>query len=91
MKLLANENIPLASVTYLRTSEFDIKAIGVDNASISDREVVNIAILENRTIITHNRDYGELIFKHGLKPNALVFPGGSCTFYRPGPLQAGKI
>ena len=72
MKFLANENIPLTSVTYLKSIEYDIKAIGVDNPSISDEQVMAIAIDEKRTIITYDSDYGELIFKHGYRPPAGV-------------------
>lgn len=69
MKLLANENFPYASVKYLIAKSFDIIAIGVDNPGITDKEVMDIAIEESRTIITFDRDYGELIFKHNYKPN----------------------
>ena len=68
MKLLANENFPLASVKYLLKKGFDIKAIGIDNPSITDKDVMEIAIAEARTILTFDRDYGELIFKHNFKP-----------------------
>ena len=33
---------------------------------------MKIAVDEERTIITYDRDYGELIFKHGYKPQAGV-------------------
>ena len=68
MKLLANENFPIASVHYLSEKGFDIKAIGIDNMSVSDREVMNIATSESRIILTFDRDYGELIFKHSYTP-----------------------
>lgn len=68
MKLLANENFPLKSIIYLNSQGFDISAIGKDNPSIKDNEVMNIAIKEERTILTFDRDYGELIFKHNMKP-----------------------
>ncbi len=72
LKFLANENIPFSSITYLKSVDFDIKSIGVDDPSISDKEVMNIAIKEDRTIITYDSHYGELIFKHGYKPSAGV-------------------
>lgn len=37
-----------------------------------DSEVMDIAIRENRTIITFDRDYGELIFRHNYKPDSGV-------------------
>jgi predicted nuclease of predicted toxin-antitoxin system len=68
MKLLANENFPLASVKYLEANGFDIRAIGIDNPSVLDREVMEMAINENRIILTFDRDHGELIFKHNYQP-----------------------
>jgi len=61
MKLLANENFPLKSILYLRSKGFDISSIGTDNPSIMDNVVMKIAIDEKRTILTFDRDYGELI------------------------------
>ena len=68
MKLLANENFPLSSVIILEKSGFDIKSISRDCAGILDSEVIEIAIEEKRTILTFDRDYGELIFKNGYRP-----------------------
>lgn len=72
MKFLANENVPISSVNALKLRGFDITAIGIDNPSISDKQVMKIAIDETRTIITYDSDYGELIFKYGYKPRAGV-------------------
>jgi predicted nuclease of predicted toxin-antitoxin system len=68
MRLLANENFPLTSYNYLKNKGFDIIAIGIDYPGITDRQVLSIAIKENRTILTFDRDYGELLFKYKLKP-----------------------
>ena len=68
MKLLANENIPLKSVEFLKKNGLDVLYIGNDYTGITDLEVIQLAIDQKRTIITFDRDYGELIFKHGLKP-----------------------
>jgi predicted nuclease of predicted toxin-antitoxin system len=72
MKLLANENFPKSSVTILENGGFDIKAIGQDFGGILDSEVMEIAISEQRTILTFDRDYGELIFKKGYRPSGGV-------------------
>ncbi len=68
MKLLANENFPIASVRLLRELGFDIIAIGEDNRGITDQSVMDLAESEQRTILTFDRDYGELIYKHNYKP-----------------------
>lgn len=72
MKILANENFPLSSVNILKSNNFDVLFIGIDFQGISDDEVMNLAISQNRTIITFDSDYGELIFKHGYKPRGGV-------------------
>ena len=68
MKLLANENFPYKSIHYLKEKGFDVLSIGMDNPSITDAEVMQIAIKEERTILTFDRDYGQLIFQHNYKP-----------------------
>lgn len=72
MKLLANENFPISSVKILAESGYDIIAVGLEFSGILDREVIELSISENRTIITFDRDYGELIFKIGYKPQSGV-------------------
>lgn len=68
MRLLANENFPLRSIHILRAAGFDIRGVGVEFAGITDREAMEIAIREERTILTFDRHYGELIFRHGFRP-----------------------
>lgn len=72
MKFLANENFPIASIKLLRENGYDIKSVGVEFAGILDQEVIDYANAENRSILTFDSDYGELIFKYGLKPKAGV-------------------
>ena len=57
-----------ASVAILRRLGYDVASIGEDDPSISDEAVMKIAIAQDRTILTFDRDYGELIFKHGFRP-----------------------
>lgn len=64
MKFLANENVPIASVNYLKSIGFDVTSIGVDDPGIADEHVMKLAVEQDRTIITYDSDYGELIFKH---------------------------
>lgn len=72
MNFLANENFPLSSVEVLRRKSINVKSIAIDFSGITDKEVMEIALREDRTILTFDRDYGELIFKFGYKPSAGV-------------------
>lgn len=66
MRLLANENIPLVSVMTLRETGHDVVSISERSPGIPDNDVMQIAHDENRIILTFDRDYGELIFRHQL-------------------------
>lgn len=72
MNFLANENFPGPSIKLLRNNKIDILSIAEQRHGITDEEVMKIAIDEQRTIITHDSDYGELIYKLGYKPAAGV-------------------
>jgi predicted nuclease of predicted toxin-antitoxin system len=68
MKFLANENFPFASIDILRNAGHDVISVGKDFQGITDEEVIEIAINQNRIILTFDRDYGELVFKKKMKP-----------------------
>ena len=68
MIFLANENIPKAAIDLLRKNHINITSIAEVYPGISDNKVIELATIENRTILTHDKDYGELIFKYGLRP-----------------------
>jgi predicted nuclease of predicted toxin-antitoxin system len=74
MKFLANENIPKTTVQFLRGKGLDIEWIGEEYQGIKDTEVIHYAIEQGRTIITFDRDYGELIFKDGyVVPSGVIY------------------
>jgi predicted nuclease of predicted toxin-antitoxin system len=67
-RLLANENFPKTSSLFLREKGFDVLAIGMDFPGISDIEILEMAVYQSRTILTFDRDYGELIFRNNFRP-----------------------
>ena len=73
MKFLANENFPASSFRVLKNNKWDIEHIGETNMGISDEEVIDLSIQENRIIITFDSDYGELVFKQGYKPKGVIY------------------
>ena len=74
MKFLANENFPLVSVRKLRTEGFDVTAVIEDSPGAKDRQVLTQAYDESRIILTFDRDYGELIYRHKLPiPAGIIY------------------
>ena len=62
MKLLANENIPMGMVRRLRDMGHDVLAILETSPGATDVVVLERARCEQRTLLTFDRDYGELIY-----------------------------
>ncbi len=71
---LANENFPKPSIILLRNKSINVKSIQEDYQGIDDERVIKIANELNLIILTFDRDYGELIFKHSIDlPPAIIY------------------
>jgi predicted nuclease of predicted toxin-antitoxin system len=74
MKFLANENFPYPSIQFLRTAGVIIESISEVSPGISDFDVMKRAEQENATILTFDKDYGEIIFRHNIiNPPAVIY------------------
>ena len=74
MKLLANENIPLGMVLRLRELGHDVLAVGQTCPGVTDKVVLDLARREQRTLLTFDRDYGELIYLKRLPcPTGVIY------------------
>ncbi|MDA8692422.1 DUF5615 family PIN-like protein [Saprospiraceae bacterium] len=73
VKFLANENFPYTSFKILKDKNWDIVHISDFAKGISDKEVMAIALSQNRIIITFDSDYGELVFSQGYKPLGVIY------------------
>ncbi len=60
LRLLANENIPRQLVEHLRSGGADVLWIATHAAGILDQDVLAIAVQESRTLLTFDKDFGEL-------------------------------
>ncbi len=52
----------------LRSLGYDVTSIANDYRGVSDEFVMGIAVAEQRTILTFDKDYGELIYRHNFRP-----------------------
>lgn len=66
MKFLADENVPLRSAELISESGHDVLHVISVQQGISDKEVMKLALKENRILITFDRDFGEEVFKNNV-------------------------
>lgn len=64
MRFLANENFPLFSIKQLRSLGYDVAAVVEDMSGAKDAAVLTRAVVEQRVLLTFDRDYGELIYRY---------------------------
>lgn len=88
MKFLANENFPIPSMKLLRERGFDITHVAEDCPSEKDEAIMRMAREQGRIIITFDRDYGELVFKHRQPSPAGVIYLRFDPMY---PIEAGEV
>ena len=63
--MIANENIAGAVVRELRRRGHDVLSVKESMRGADDLSVLRRAGDERRLIITHDKDFGELVFRHG--------------------------
>ena len=72
MRLCANENIPGDGVAALRRQGHDVLWVREAMPGATDEQVIERAIAEQRLLLTFDKDFGELAFRHGRKAAAGV-------------------
>lgn len=63
VKILANENFPLAAILALRAAGHDVAWARTDMPGASDEQVLARAQAQNRVVATCDKDFGELAFR----------------------------
>jgi len=72
LKLLADENFPGPSVRALRSAGFDVAWIAEVLPGAADEAVISFCAAGERTLLTFDKDFGELAFHRGLAANSGV-------------------
>jgi len=63
-RYLANENFPAEIVRHLRRRGDDVFYAAEQMAGASDIELLRKALADDRIVLTFDRDFGELVFRH---------------------------
>ncbi len=66
MKFLADESFPRPAVRALREQGFDVAWVSEDSAGSIDDDVLARCSREKLTLLTLDKDFGELVFHRGL-------------------------
>ena len=67
MRFLVDENMPRRSVAMLRDHGHEVLWAGESLRSDPDPNLLELATLQQRTLITYDKDFGDLIYQ-GLMP-----------------------
>lgn len=70
--LLANENVPLPAVRFLRDAGVQVVSVAEQMPAASDRDVLAHAVQHGLWVLTFDRDYGELVFAHAAAAPAAI-------------------
>ena len=71
--IIADENIDQSLINFIRQKEFEVFSIREDYAGISDNEVIEMVRSKKGVLLTEDKDFGELVFAHGISGVAVVF------------------
>ncbi len=66
MRVIAKENVSATVIRELREQGHDVVSVKESMRSAPDDVVLRRAALENRLVITHDKDFGALAFQWGL-------------------------
>ena len=74
MKFLLDESAEYRIATFLQGEGHDVTAVAHDyHHSLADRDVLQLAVVEQRILITNDRDFGELIFNQHLPHASVIY------------------
>ena len=66
MKFLADENFPRPALLELRQAGFDVRSIAETDTGALDDEVLKTSVSSSRTLLTFDKDFGELAYRLGM-------------------------
>lgn len=73
MKFLIDEDISPKIARLLNELGYSATHIREIQISLTDQEILKIAITEQCIVITEDKDFGELVFKEGQLHNGVIF------------------
>ena len=72
MRFLADENVMAETIAALRQLGHDVLAVVEQMKSASDPVVLDSAIADGRILLTHDKDFGDLVVRQGISVDGVV-------------------
>lgn len=66
MRFVVDESTGAAVTVLLRGLGHDTLFIGESAPQTRDDDILALAVAENRIVVTNDKDFGELVYRHGL-------------------------
>lgn len=72
MRIIADESCDFAIVRGLRSVGHDVVAVAETMAGSPDERVIDVAVSEERLLITEDKDFGQLVFAAAKKSSGVI-------------------
>ena len=86
MRFLADESCDFGLVRALREAGYEVTAVAEISPRAEDSEIINLAVREERILLTEDKDFGQLVYAHGQDTGGIVFlrypPGGRRVLFQ---------
>jgi predicted nuclease of predicted toxin-antitoxin system len=72
VRILADENVPRVIVAWLRQSGHDVLYAAEARRQVPDAELLAEAETEGFVVLTEDKDFGELVFRHRANSHGVI-------------------
>jgi predicted nuclease of predicted toxin-antitoxin system len=59
-------------VRWLRSDSHDVRSIEEEDRTLDDRSILQLAALDDRVLITNDKDFGSLVFVEGMPHRGVI-------------------
>ena len=70
--IIADECLNIVIIKTLKDNGWSVLSISEEYPGISDKEIIQLSIREQKIIITQDKGFGDLFFKEGLEPHGVI-------------------
>lgn len=72
-KFIVDESTGDKVAELLRNEGFDVVSVMSQMRGVDDLSIIQTAIMEERIIVTNDKDFGELVYHQDFKPKGVLF------------------